>query len=477
MTRAARVRAVARAQPLLAAPVACLAGCGAAPQTGLVAEVTTDLVIPVELDEVRVTVTAPDGSQLFQQSYPLGDGVGRYQLPMRIGFFPQGGGQAPVRIEAGGWLGTALVVSRSATLGFLPGKVVVLPLPLLAICAGKPCAQADQTCVETGRCEGNAVDPTKLAPYHRGLPDAGAGGGAGGATGDDAGGLDAAALDGARPDGTGGSDAPPDAPAMKDAPPDQARDGTDSGRPDGPAPDRADAPPAVDTRPDVPPPPPPGGLLGFWSFDQQGTTYPDRSGNGNDAHVNPATGVVAPTWLATLAERSGVVRIDASQSWLEVAPSSSLNTVASAFTMAAWIYIQSRPGMIEEAIVTRQIGQTSAYGLALASTGALECIIENPAALAAPLPLGTWLHVAAVYDGQSLTFYIEGLPQVPVYALAGPPLGPTQKPLIIGALNSDFAGIYEEFQGGAVDDVAVYNRALSASEIAALAAGNVPGLP
>jgi hypothetical protein len=473
MTRAARVRAVARALTLLAAPLACLAGCGASPQTGLVAEVTTDLVIPVELDELRMTVTAPDGSQLFQQSYPLGDGAGRYRLPMRIGFFPQGGGQAPVRIEAGGWLGGALVVARSATLGFLPGKVVVVPLPLLAICAGKPCAQADQTCVETGRCEGNAVDPAKLAPYHPGLPDAGAGGAAG-----DAGGPDAPALDGARADGSDRSDAPPDSLATKDAtPPDQPRDGTDAGRTDGPAPDRPDASPVPDARPDVVTPPPPiGGLVGFWSFDQQGTTYPDRSGNGNDAHVNPAVGVVAPTWLATLAERSGVVRIDASQSWLEVAPSSSLNTVASAFTIAAWIYIQSRPGAVEEVIASRQIGASSAYGIALASTGALECIIENPVALAAPLPPGTWLHVAVSYDGQSLTFYVGGLPQVPVYALAGPPLAPTQKPFIIGAINSDFAGIYEELQGGAIDDVAFYNRALSGSEIAALAAGNVPGL-
>jgi len=454
--RAARRRA--RALGWLAPVCAALTACGSsAPTTGIVGEVSTDLRVPAELDEVRVTVATTDGAELYQRSFPLGAGAGRYQLPMRIGFFRQGGGEGPVRVLAEGRLGASVVVSRSATLSFLAGKVVVVPLPLLAVCSGKLCTQADQTCIESGRCETNAVDPRQLPTYHPGSNDAAV----------DAGSDDAAVPDGARADTPGPDVAPPpDAPPPPaDAPP-LDRPAGDQGRPDKGADAGVDAGAPTDGGLN-------GGLVGFWTFDQQGTSYPDRSGYGNTAAV--PSYAMAPTWLATLDGRSGVVRFDQQgQSWLEVASSNSINTITGAFTMAAWVDLGGNKVLAEQAILTRQIGPETVFGLGLASTGAVTAFLENGVAGPTPLAGTGWSHVAVVYDGMYLQMYLNGAPSGPMYGVQGPPLGPTTRQLVLGARNDDYAGFLEQLSGGAVDDVVVYSRALSASEIAAIKAGAGP---
>src|SRR5262249_5253087 len=129
------------------------------------ADISTDLHIPADLDKVQVELDADDGTPLFQRAFPLGDGAGQSELPMRVGFERQGSSMAPVRVKAVGFLGAKMVVARSATLEFLTGKVVVVSLPLLAACAGVVCAQAGQTCIGIAGCNPDTVDPTTLPIY------------------------------------------------------------------------------------------------------------------------------------------------------------------------------------------------------------------------------------------------------------------------------------------------------------------------
>jgi PKD repeat protein len=75
-----------------------------------------------------------------------------------------------------------------------------------------------------------------------------------------------------------------------------------------------------------------------------------------------------------------------------------------------------------------------------------------------PLPANIWSHVAATYDGTTVRLYVNGVlsasqPQ------SGAPM-PSSDPLTIG---SD--GMLQSFWNGAIDEVRIYNRALSASEI------------
>jgi hypothetical protein len=74
------------------------------------------------------------------------------------------------------------------------------------------------------------------------------------------------------------------------------------------------------------------------------------------------------------------------------------------------------------------------------------------------LPVNTWTHLAATYDGAMLRLYVNAVP-VTAQAQSGP-IGVFSGPLRIGGN----ASLGEYFQGR-IDEVRVYNRALSPSEI------------
>ena len=75
-----------------------------------------------------------------------------------------------------------------------------------------------------------------------------------------------------------------------------------------------------------------------------------------------------------------------------------------------------------------------------------------------PLPTNTWSHVAATTDGTTTRLYVNGS-LVANQAQSGAP-SRSNDPLTIG---SD--GLLQAFWSGGIDEVRVYNRALSASEI------------
>lgn len=86
-----------------------------------------------------------------------------------------------------------------------------------------------------------------------------------------------------------------------------------------------------------------------------------------------------------------------------------------------------------------------------------------------PLPLGSWTHVAMTHDGAKDIIYFNGA-QVAEKNVSGK-LDATTKPLGIGYDPIDNSGFFN----GSIDEVQLYKRALSATEIAALyAAQNTP---
>ena len=77
-----------------------------------------------------------------------------------------------------------------------------------------------------------------------------------------------------------------------------------------------------------------------------------------------------------------------------------------------------------------------------------------------PLPINTWTHLAVTYNGSTLTLYRNGV-AVATSNVSGT-LSPTTGTLQIGA--SQFG----EYFKGLIDEVRIYNRALSDTEIQAL---------
>ena len=90
----------------------------------------------------------------------------------------------------------------------------------------------------------------------------------------------------------------------------------------------------------------------------------------------------------------------------------------------------------------------------------------------APVSAGQWHHVAGTYDGGRLQLYVDGLPTGNPYSYSGP---------ISPMLSNSFVTIGSEdgrkncpncvnarYFNGLIDEAAIYNRALSAAEIAAI---------
>jgi hypothetical protein len=83
---------------------------------------------------------------------------------------------------------------------------------------------------------------------------------------------------------------------------------------------------------------------------------------------------------------------------------------------------------------------------------------------AAAVPLQTWTHVSATYDGKALTIYLNGDRAVSK-AEDRHPCTTNHRLLIIGAKKSEDHSPAEAFFSGILDEVRIYARALSQAEI------------
>src|SRR5262249_42596446 len=76
----------------------------------------------------------------------------------------------------------------------------------------------------------------------------------------------------------------------------------------------------------------------------------------------------------------------------------------------------------------------------------------------AALPVNTWSHLASTFDGSALRLYVNGI-QVASRAQSVPIQTSS------GALTIGGDGLYGQFWIGKIDEVRIYNRALTATEI------------
>jgi hypothetical protein len=76
------------------------------------------------------------------------------------------------------------------------------------------------------------------------------------------------------------------------------------------------------------------------------------------------------------------------------------------------------------------------------------------------LPANTWTHLAATHNGSTLRLYVNGT-QVGTRSVSGALLTSS------GALRIGGNSIWGEFFQGRIDEIRVYNRALTANEIQA----------
>ena len=210
---------------------------------------------------------------------------------------------------------------------------------------------------------------------------------------------------------------------------------------------------------------PVGGLVGAWSFNENaGTTTADASGNGRTGTIRQAQWTAAGKYGAALV-------FDGINDWVSVADHASLR-VTSGVTVEAWV----KPGVMSgwETVVMKERGAAAhSYALYAHDGGALPGGAPVPSANVrvagdhrtlrgpAAVPSGAWSHVAMTYDGTTQRLFING-----VEVASAPQSGAIETgagALRVGGNNS-WTG---EFFQGEIDEVRVYNRALSQPEIEA----------
>ena len=203
--------------------------------------------------------------------------------------------------------------------------------------------------------------------------------------------------------------------------------------------------------------PPVTGLVASYGFDNgTGTTTPDQSGNNNNGTLTNAT------WAGPTAGRYGnALSFNGTNAFVNVPHSTSLGFTAG-MTLEAWVRPAALGGGYRTVLIKERPGY---YGWALYSnedtnrpSSHVYTSSEAGAIGNAQLPANAWSHLAATYDGSVLALYVNGVQAATVLA-SGPIISAT------GAFKIGGNAVWAEWFNGLIDEVRVYNRALSAAEI------------
>ena len=211
-----------------------------------------------------------------------------------------------------------------------------------------------------------------------------------------------------------------------------------------------------------------GGLVAAYNFDEgSGYTLTDRSGSGNHGTISYAT------WNKT-GKYNGSLSFNGLYSLVTIKDSPSLD-LTTGLTLAAWVYPTSTLNSWPTIILKEQTGDL-AYSLYANSdlnkpSGAIFTTSEILARGANLLPLNTWTHLALTYDGSYMRFYVNAVLTGSIPKTG--PIATSTFPLRIGG-NKLWSN---EYFKGYIDDVRIYNRALSAEEIKAIMNTPIPSDP
>jgi WD40 repeat protein len=216
-----------------------------------------------------------------------------------------------------------------------------------------------------------------------------------------------------------------------------------------------------------------GKMVAWWKFDESdANTVPDSSGNGLDGKL------VGDAHVVSDAERGKVLSLDGNGDYVNCGDSVAFDVTGS-ITVAAWIEVgtfdKDKPPVIDKGGYTWGIGMKSngmmfwCYPLGFQMEAKHKNWGWGNAGGSVGVNDGKWHHVAGVYDGTKMCFYVDGTLDQSVATWGN--IGTSQSQVRIGG-NSEHP---ERVSNVLIDDVRIYSYALSESEIKALYAGQGPG--
>ncbi len=196
------------------------------------------------------------------------------------------------------------------------------------------------------------------------------------------------------------------------------------------------------------------GLVAAYGFSEgSGTLVADLSGNANHGTISGAT------WTAS-GRFGSALSFNGLNSWVTVNDANSLD-LTTGMTLEAWVnprtlsswrevVFKERTGGLSYALYANTAGNRPAGYIRLSSDVGLSGTLQ--------LPVNSWTHLAVTYDGVTLRLFVNGT-QVGSRAVAGS-IPASTSPLRMGG-----NAVWGEYFDGLIDEVRVYNRALTQAEI------------
>jgi len=194
-------------------------------------------------------------------------------------------------------------------------------------------------------------------------------------------------------------------------------------------------------------------MVSWWPGDRDTIDIQDSNNGTLQNGVAFASGMVDQAFSFDASLNAGVL-----------IPSSPALNPTEAVTIDAWVKPFSFPNAFAE--VVRKDQENSSvpqYELAVTNTGQAHCDIGgfgNP--VAGSVPLNQWSHLACTYDRQAVRLYVNGIEVASFAATQAIPTATTN--LAIGKEDGSTVRNFD----GLIDEVEIFNRALTASEIQAI---------
>lgn len=201
--------------------------------------------------------------------------------------------------------------------------------------------------------------------------------------------------------------------------------------------------------------PPMSGPVAAYGFEDGGSDADDDSGNGHDGDIEGAD------WTSQ-GKYGDALSFNGSSDWVTIDSSPLLNLITG-MTLEAWVYPTTATGVHD--ILIKEGASAEIYNLYARNWQGLPEVNTaidgtNRTANGTALAVNTWTHVAGTFDGNILRLYINGT-QVDSTPVTGT-IATSNGPLRIGG-NS----LWGEFFQGRIDEVRIYNRALTQAQIQA----------
>jgi hypothetical protein len=210
------------------------------------------------------------------------------------------------------------------------------------------------------------------------------------------------------------------------------------------------------------------GLVGYWPLDTRDynttTSVIDRSGNGNTGTLTPNTNNQF-TSTSTVAGKLGqALKFNGTNSYANITMNSKLPIYSTTTPYSISFWMKTSSFNSGQVMYNESGGNSQYFYITLDSTKKVQLNLKNDAGTKllngvtgnTALAAGVWNHIVWTDNVGTAALYINGVKDTANF---------NYTPAATTLTTTRIGNIYSNYYNGSLDDVRVYNRALSASEV------------